>query len=146
MNDITNGDYNTYVGHTQEQYSGGSDLTNAQKMGPTLMRIMNAIHNGVNVYIHCMVGADRTGGTCLYLESLLGVEPERCDMDFEMTSFSCVGSRTRNGSSPEQYYTVYNAIKNTSGENWQQKAINYCVNTLGVSSSMITQFQNDMLE
>lgn len=146
MNDITNGDYNTYVGHTQEQYSVGSDLTNAQKMGPTLMRIMNAIHNGVNVYIHCMVGADRTGGTCLYLESLLGVEPERCDMDFELTSFSCVGSRTRNGYSPEQYYTVYNAINGTSGSTWQEKAINYCVNTLGVNREMITQFQNDMLE
>ena len=146
MSNITVGDYNTYVGHTQEEYSGGSDLTNRNKMGPTLMRIMNAIHNGVNVYIHCMVGADRTGGTCLYLESLLGVPPERCDMDFEMTSFSCVGSRTRNGSSPEQFYTVYRAINNATGSTWQEKAINYCVNTLGVNRDMITQFQNDMLE
>ena len=146
MNNITDGDYSTYVGHTQEQYSGGSDLTNKNKMGPTLMRIMNAVHNGVNVYIHCMVGADRTGGTCLYMESLLGIAPERCDMDFEMTSFSCVGSRTRNGNSPEQYYTVYNAINNTSGSTWQEKAINYCVNTLGVDRNLITQFQNDMLE
>ena len=145
-NDIATGDYNTYQGHTNESYSGGSDLTNAQKMGPTLMRIMNAVHNGVNVYVHCMVGADRTGGTCLYLESLLGVAPQRCDMDFEMTSFSCVGSRTRNGSSPEQFYTVYKAINNTSGSTWQEKAINYCVNTLGVNRDMITQFQNDMLE
>ena len=115
-------------------------------MGPTLMRIMNAVHHGVNVYIHCMVGADRTGGTCLYLESLLGIAPERCDIDFELTSFSTVGLRARNGSSPEQYYTVYNAINNASGNTWQEKAINYVVNTLGVDRDMITQFQNDMLE
>ena len=67
-------------------------------------------------------------------------------MDFEMTSFSSVGSRTRNGSSPEQYYTVYSAINGTTGSTWQEKAINYCVNTLGVSRDLITQFQNDMLE
>lgn len=147
-NDIAVGDYNTYTGHTNEEYSGGSDLTNKNKMGPTLMRIMNAVHNNVNVYVHCMVGADRTGGTCLYMESLLGIAPERCDMDFEMTSFSCVGSRTRNRSAndPEQYYTVYNAINNTSGSTWQEKAINYCVNTLGVDRDLITQFQTDMLE
>ena len=143
---IPAGTYSTYRGHTQETYSGGSDLTNRSKMGPTLMRIFNAVHNGVNVYIHCMVGADRTGGTCLLLESLLGVPPERCDIDFELTSFSTVGTRARNGYSPEQYYTVYNAINNTSGENWQDKAINYCVNSLGVDRGMITQFQNDMLE
>ena len=146
-NDISVGDYNTYEGHTNEQYSGGSDLKDPQKMGPTLMRIMNAVHNGVNVYVHCMVGADRTGGTCLYLESLLGVAPERGDMDFEMTSFSCVGNRRRNQSGDsEQYNAVYNAINGANGSTWQEKAINYCVNTLGVNRDMITQFQNDMLE
>lgn len=143
---ISEGDANTYQGWTPEQYSGGSDLKDPSRMRLTLTRIFNAVHNNVNVYIHCYVGADRTGGTCLYLESILGVAPERCDMDFEMTSFSSVGSRTRNGSSPEQYYTVYSAINGTTGSTWQEKAINYCVNTLGVSRDLITQFQNDMLE
>lgn len=135
----------TYRGHTTEEYSSGTNLKDPALMGPTLTRIFNAVDNNVNVYIHCMVGADRTGGTCLYLESILGVVPERCDIDFELTSFSCVGTRSRTGGS-EQYAAVYDAINQTSGSTWQEKAINYCVNHLGIDRDAITRFQNNMLE
>jgi len=143
---ISTYDADTYQGHTQESYSGTSDLNNAQNMGATLKRVMNAVVNGVNVYIHCRVGADRTGYTCMMLEAILGVPLERCDMDYEMTSFSVVGTRVRTGDSVNYYHSGVTQINNMSGSTYQEKAVNYAVNTLGISRDLITQFQNTMLE
>ncbi len=143
---ITTYDADTYRGHTQESYSGPSELNNAQNMGATLKRVMNAVVNGVNVYIHCRVGADRTGYTCMMLEAILGVPLERCDMDYEMTSFSVVGVRKRTSDSVNYYHSGVSQINNQSGSTYQEKAVNYAVNTLGISRDLITQFQNTMLE
>ena len=143
---ISTYDADTYRGHTQESYSGTSDLNNSQNMGATLKRVMNAVVNDVNVYIHCRVGADRTGYTCMMLEAILGVPLERCDMDYEMTSFSVVGTRIRTGDSVNYYHSGVSQINNQSGSTYQEKAINYAVNTLGISRDLITQFQNKMLE
>ena len=143
---ITTYDADTYRGHTQESYSGTSDLNNAQNMGATLKRVMNAVVNGVNVYIHCRVGADRTGYTCMMLEAILGVPLERCDMDYEMTSFSVVGVRKRTSDGVNYYHSGVSQINNMSGSTYQEKAVNYAVNTLGISRDLITQFQNTMLE
>ena len=155
FNDITVGDANTYVGHTKETYAGTSELTDSNKqyngktrMGVTLTRIMNAAVNGKNVYIHCMVGADRTGFTCLMLESVLGVSQAYCDMDYEMTSFSGVGSRTRGNSGYVNHYSSgINAINNRQiSGTFQDKAIDYIVNVHGVDRELINRFQNAMLE
>lgn len=143
---ITTYDADTYRGHTQESYSGPDELNNAQNMGATLKRVMNAVVNGVNVYIHCRVGADRTGYTCMMLEAILGVPLERCDMDYEMTSFSVVGVRKRTSDSVNYYHSGVSQINNQSGSTYQEKAVNYAVNTLGISRDLITQFQNTMLE
>ena len=145
--EINNMDDSDYRGHTNEYYNSSSDLrNNDQRMGATLTRIMRAVHNNVNVYVHCMVGADRTGFTCMMLEALLGVPLERCDMDYEMTSFSVVGTRPRNGRSVSHYNDGVDAINGRSGSTYQEKAIDYAVNYLGMSRDIITQFQNDMLE
>lgn len=137
----------TYEGHTNESYNSSSDLRNSdQRMGATLTRIMLAVHNNVNVYVHCMVGADRTGFTCMMIEAILGVPLERCDMDYEMTSFSVVGTRPRNSSSISHYNDGVSAVNGRSGNTYQDKAIDYAVNYFGVDRDLITQFQNDMLE
>jgi protein-tyrosine phosphatase len=153
---IPAGTATTYVGHTQETYANTSDLTNTNKqyngmtkMGVTLSRIMRAAINNTNVYIHCMVGADRTGFTCMMLEAVLGVRQEYCDIDYEITSFSGVGSRTRpsSGYSYTNHYSEgVNAINARSGNTYQDKAIDYIVNVHGVDRNLITQFQNAMLE
>ena len=151
LGDITNKDAATYRGHTNEYYNSSSDLRDSdQRMGATLTRIMNAVHNNVNVYVHCMVGADRTGFTCMMLEAILGIPLERCDMDYEMTSFSVVGTRPRNSSSISHYNDGVNAVNGRlsgqSNATYQDKAIDYAVNYFGVSRDLITQFQTDMLE
>ena len=143
---------NTYQGHTQETYNSIDDLTNAEKMRATLTRIINAAVNNVGVYIHCKVGADRTGFVCLMLEGILGVKQELCDVDYELTSFCAAidnqWDRKRNDQSQTYYYYPrgVDRIKARPGATFQEKAIDYVVNVLGVPSEKVTAFQNCMLE
>ncbi len=145
-----------YRGHTQEPYDKWADLTNTSQMGPTLTRIINAAENGVGVYIHCKVGADRTGFVCLILEAILGVKQELCDVDYELTSFSPdVGSNPyrRRTDQPESWYyypkginAINNRLKNQPNATFQEKAIDYAVNVLGVPDEKINVFRKCMLE
>ena len=47
------------------------------------------------VYFHCWGGADRTGTVALLLEAILGVEFENLCLDYELTSLSVWGDRSR---------------------------------------------------
>ena len=114
-------------------------------MGTLLTRIMNAVLNGTNVYVHCRIGADRTGFACMMLEAILGVPLERCEVDYELTSFSKSGLRTRGGAQDGIYYIASELVKGKSGSTFQQKAVNFAVNDAGVDSGLITRFQNAML-
>jgi len=140
-----------YQGHTNESYSGTGDLNSRTKMKATLTRIMTAVVNGLNVYIHCAVGADRTGYTCMMLEAILGVPLERCDMDYEMTSFSVVGTRSRSGDSVNYYHSGVSLLDGrlSNTNTYQEKAVDYATNSsngLGIPMDLITRFQNAMLE
>lgn len=48
------------------------------------------------LYTHCWGGADRTGCLCLMVEALLGVGISDLLLDYELTSLSVWGVRTRN--------------------------------------------------
>ena len=153
LDTIVAGNSAKFVGHTQETYDNIGNLTNPSKIGPTLTRIINATAaTDSAVYIHCKVGADRTGFVCLMLEAILGVEQGVCDVDYELTSFSPdVGSnpyrrRTDQPTSWYYYPMGINAINNQPGATFQQKAIDYAVNVLRVPAEKITAFQNCMLE
>ena len=143
--------------HTTETYGSWSNLSDKNRMRSTLTRIFSAVGRNTVVYIHCKVGADRTGYVCMLLEALLGIPQNRCDIDYEMTSFSgAVGARTRTG--VNNYYYVSKTsdgvttvqgvdfINTFAGDTFQDKAINYVTNTLGISLSAITAFQDNMLE
>lgn len=143
--------------HTTETYGSWSNLSDKNRMRSTLTRIFNAVANNRVVYIHCKVGADRTGYVCMLLEALLGIPQNRCDIDYEMTSFSgAVGARTRTGTG--NYYYVSKTsdgvttvqgvdfINTFAGATFQDKAITYVTTTLGIPLSTITSFQDNMLE
>lgn len=48
------------------------------------------------LYTHCWGGADRAGCLCLMVEALLGVDMADLILDYELTSLSIWGVRTRN--------------------------------------------------
>lgn len=136
---------------SDKNYNSISDLTNTENMKVTIGDILDAVANNKNVYIHCKVGADRTGYVCMLLEALLGVRQDLCDTDYEMTSFSgAVGTRRRNDTSQSYYYYprgiefIYNQ-QPTSGT-FQEKAEYYVQETLKISQTRIEAFRNAMLE
>ena len=49
------------------------------------------------IYFHCWGGADRTGSLACMIEALCGVSEEDQDMDYELTSLSVWGKRSRLG-------------------------------------------------
>ena len=135
-------------------YNSMNDLTNRNKMGNTLRDIFNAVHSGKHAYIHCAVGADRTGFVCMVLEGLLGIPQNMCDVDYELTSFAgAVGTRARTASwSSNNYYysgsgkgVTYINDNYPSGATFQDRVILFAQD-MGVTHGEIVQFQNDMLE
>ena len=162
-------------GHTTESFNSWNDFKNQfkdqnnnqyYKMTIILTMIFDAVKNNKGVYIHCMVGADRTGYTCMLLEAILGVEQGWCDVDYELTSFSGAVDEgkpriRRNDLNsnlyPNWYYRststtvqgvdyIYSLSGGEYGTTFQAKAINYVVNTLGIPYEDVNAFQNNMLE
>ena len=145
--------------HTTQEYDTWEELTDVESMKATLSQIFEAVAAEKVPYIHCKVGADRTGYVCMILEALLGVPQGGCDVDYELTSFSGAvdngAPRLRNGGTNYYYFSIKNNtgevrgvdfINTFSGDTFQEKAMDYVVNTLGISSSAITAFRNKMLE
>ncbi|MBQ8494706.1 MAG: tyrosine-protein phosphatase [Clostridia bacterium] len=63
----------------------------------SLKKIFEAMADESNypIYYHCNAGADRTGTVAFLLNGLLGVSREDLTRDFELTSFSKYGQRSR---------------------------------------------------
>ena len=143
--------------HTTQTFNSWSDLSSQSKMKAVLTKVFDAVANDKVVYIHCMVGADRTGYVCMLLEALLGLSQGSCDVDYELTSFSAaVGTRTRTGTGNYYYRTKNGTIQGVDfintfdGKTFQEKAIDYVTRTdskgLGISLETVQVFQNKMLE
>ncbi len=147
--------------HTTISFNSWDDLSSVEKMHAILSKVFSAVAQNKGVYIHCMVGADRTGYVCMLLEAILGVEQGWCDVDYELTSFSGAvdngNPRTRTGVPVNHYYRTKNGIVQGVdfiyslsgggyGDTFQAKAVNYVVNTLGIPYADVQAFQNNMLE
>ena len=136
--------------HTEEEYYNWNTLTTAKRMASTLSKIFDAVVNQQEgVYIHCMVGADRTGYVCLLLQAILGVCQDQCDMDYEMTSFSgAVGLRKRGDTSKSYYYYPLGVelLYFKQGNTFQEKAINYVTSLPDITLADVQAFQAAMLE
>jgi len=110
-------------------------------------QILNTIRTGKAAYLHCHVGADRTGYVCLILESALGVSAKDCSIDFELTSFSVVGNRLRTGDwSHNMCKDALKYINNYSkGKTYQEKAWNILLD-YGITEAQLQEFKSIMLE
>ncbi|MBO4557270.1 MAG: tyrosine-protein phosphatase [Bacteroidales bacterium] len=146
--------------HTTETFDSWGELSDATRMHNILTKVFSAVAQGKGVYIHCTVGADRTGYVSMLLESILGVEQGWCDVDYEITSFSGavdsgnpklrtgIGNyyyRSKGGETRGVDY-IYSLSGGTYGNTFQAKAVNYVVNTLNIPYSDVKAFQDAMLE
>ena len=157
-----NGNNNAYQPFSANQFPGmtyynvGFSSFNDIKNNPAwvknvVSKIIDTVLAGDAVYFHCYVGADRTGFFGLLIEGLLGISEADCSMDYELTSFSVVGLRGRDGSGQDHYWGSENSEKGLAllrgqiGSTFEQKCNNYLV-SIGVTQERINQFKNFVLE
>ena len=157
-----NGNNSAYQPFSASQFPGmtyynvGFSSMNDIKNDPA--RVKNVINKIIDtvlaedaVYFHCYVGADRTGFFGLLIEGLLGISEADCSMDYELTSFSVVGLRGRDGSGQDHYWGSKNSdkglalLRGQNGSTFEQKCNNYLV-SIGVTQERINQFKDLVLE
>ena len=102
--------------------------------------IMQTLRKGGNIYFHCRIGADRTGLLSLMLEGLLGIPKDQSNKNYELTTLSPSGVRTRN--TQDAFYSYFTSLK---GATLQKKFNTFFVEKLGVSQADIDEFRNIML-
>lgn len=114
--------------------------------------VVNNLRKGVAVDFHCRIGADRTGFLAFLLQGLLGVSEADLLLDYETTSFSEAGLRTKAdgdgdaaASSYEKVFPVEFRGKIPEGGTLRDAFEAYFVNTLGVDKALIDEYRDLML-
>lgn len=93
------------------------------------------------VYYHCWGGADRTGTLTFILGALLGQFLDDLIDDYEITSLSIWGDRSRNVQRVQDFIEYFN---NLEGATLSEKAENYLL-SCDISKDMIEKFKKIML-
>lgn len=133
--------YYSYAG-----YNSWAHLSDKSKIKKTFTDIISTLGKGKAVYIHCRVGADRTGYICMLMEAALGVSQKDCSMDYELTSLSCVGLRDRTCTKDYYFNDGMSYIQNYSkGSSFQEKAQNILLDA-GITQAQLEVLKKAMLE
>ena len=121
------------------------DFVSSEDNGEQLNQIFDMVNADGPVYYHCAIGCDRTGTVSFLLLGLLGVSESDINKEYELSSFSIYGPRTRDNA--ETYYKemVEYIKQNSEGATLQEKIQNYLL-LRGVSPEKIEAFKAKMLE
>ena len=82
---------------------------------PVIFNIL-ADENNYPIYFHCWGGADRTGSLACMIEALCGVSDAEQDLDYELTSLSVWGKRSRMGEGWQMFVNELATLGNTRQE------------------------------
>lgn len=93
-------------------------------------------------YVHCWGGADRTGTIILILCGILGVDDQALYEDYEFTSLSIWGHRSRKS---ELFVTLMDALNRYEGRNLSEKCRNFLLDC-GISDDEIEIIRRILLE
>lgn len=114
--------------------------------------IVNNLKKGVAVDFHCRIGADRTGFLAFLLEGLLGVTETDMLLDYETTSFSEAGLRTKADGDGDAAASSYEKVipaefrsKIPAGGTLRDVFDDYFINTLGVDKALVEEYREIML-
>lgn len=126
-----------YENHPVNAYSDG---LNDERYRNLIKSIISHVVNGDVLYIHCVLGADRTGTLFAVLEGLLGVDRDAIDKDYELTSFAG-GLRKRNSESWQNFVREMNIF---DGATFADKTVNWAL-SMGITQDEIDSFRNCMI-
>ena len=110
-----------YGNETENTSVYGIDGTEAnRKLWQTFLgAVLRSTAAGKPIYVHCGIGADRTGTVMIMLEALLGMSENEIAQDYELTNFAfyqdATTPRRRNNSFFEPYLTAIKSVQLVSG-------------------------------
>ncbi|MBR1755448.1 MAG: tyrosine-protein phosphatase [Bacteroidaceae bacterium] len=121
----------------------GEDALNldAAKFRSAFDLVLAALRADKAAYFHCIYGADRTGCFAFLLEGLLGLPVDQLYKDYELTSFSSAGLRTKDGIDHKIQY-----ISALQGATLQEKFFNYWRGAVGVPAEDLLDFIRIMVD
>lgn len=93
-------------------------------------------------YIHCWGGADRTGTIILILCGILGMDDQALFEDYEFTSLSIWGNRSRKS---ELFMTLLSALDQYEGANLSEKCHAFLLDC-GITKEEIQQIRQILLQ
>ncbi len=116
---------------------------NADEQKQKYGKIFKILANGENypIYLHCVAGSDRTGTVVALLKFLLGVSSDDVATDYELSSLSPYGMRSR---FQEAYRSLIDYLL-TLGDTLQQGAKNYLL-SCGVTELEIDSIKEILLK
>ena len=103
--------------------------------------IVVTLKKGHALYYQCVWGADRTGFLSMTLEALIGVVPDEIFKDYELTSFSIAGLRSK-----DSFADRLNYFNRYPGATLRDRCEYYFVNVLGISQEDVDFFQSEMTQ
>lgn len=143
-----------WVGNDQKAYSvygietgGGVRWANDHLWNLYLTTVFDSVAAGKPIYIHCGVGADRTGAMFIMLESILGMSENEIAQDYELTSFAG-HQRLRTN---EGFYKLINDIKawpladGLTEDTLENHALSFALSK-GCTREQINAFRNAMID
>lgn len=108
---------------------------------PVLRSIIQHVCANEPCYIHCLLGADRTGTVCAIIEALLGVSQSDIDKDYELTSFK--GEMRRR--SDAAYAGLVQYMQTMAGTTLRDKVVNWA-QRIGITIADINRLRAAMID
>lgn len=95
------------------------------------------------IYFHCWGGADRTGTFAFILEAFLGMSYEDLILDYEFTSLSIWGTRSRNYSEFQSFLEQFTSLH---GNTLSEKARTFLKDYAGLTDKQLSTIYGILVE
>ena len=124
----------------------GDDVKYLRKSGSTnivtdythswLIQVFSLLadENNYPIYLHCIIGTDRTGIVSWLVNGLCGVSEEDLWRDFLFSNFGKIGSSREKSKIQDRYV---NQLKSAPGDTFAEQIYNYLNQTCGVPASYL---------
>ena len=113
--------------------SGSKDFTSSacRSSLKTIFKVL-ADESNYPIYLHCMVGTDRTGLICWLVNGLCGASEDDLWRDYLLSNFASIGDPRKPSKIQNNYVDKLAAA---SGATYAEKVYNYLKNTVGIPAS-----------
>ena len=139
------GDKVDYARYPIAPYAAGVNLNNPYQKEyykDLLKRVASDAANGKPCYIHCLVGADRTGTVCALIEAICGVSQADIEHDYELTSFARGNIRVKTSDEWKGLMAYLNTMEGTT---LQDKAISFALKA-GVTKNELNAMRKALID